>query len=88
LRESDSHERVPMKRISVFCGSSPGARPEYVLAARQLAKALVSRSIGLVCGCASVGLMGKLARTVEALGEEVVGSFQNLSWIKRWRIVN
>jgi uncharacterized protein (TIGR00730 family) len=62
-----------MKRISVFCGSSPGARPEYVLAARQLAKALVSRSIGLVYGGASVGLMGELARTVEAFGGEVVG---------------
>lgn len=60
-------------RISVFSGSSPGARPEYVLAVRQLAEALVSRTIGLVYGGASVGLMGELARTVEASGGEVIG---------------
>jgi len=62
-----------MKRISVFCGSSPGALPEYMLATRQLGEALVSRSIGLVDGGASVGLMGELAKTVETLGGEVIG---------------
>ena len=62
-----------MKRISVFCGSSPGLRSEYMLAAKQLGEAMASRSIGLVYGGASVGLMGEVARTVESLGGEVIG---------------
>ncbi|MBN1873923.1 MAG: TIGR00730 family Rossman fold protein [Anaerolineae bacterium] len=62
-----------MKRICVFCGSSPGARPEYLQAARALGLALVSRGLGLVYGGASVGMMGALATTVLDAGSDVVG---------------
>lgn len=62
-----------MNKISVFCGSSPGARSEYVETAKQLGLALVERNIGLVYGGASVGIMGKLAETVIAAGGEVIG---------------
>ena len=48
-----------MKRICVFCGSSPGARTEYVQAARQLGRVLDIKNIGLVYGGGSVGLMGE-----------------------------
>jgi len=44
-----------------------------MLAAKQLGEAMASRSIGLVYGGASVGLMGEVARTVESLGGEVIG---------------
>ena len=37
-----------MKRICIFCGSSPGSRPEYRAAAEEMAAALVRRNIGLV----------------------------------------
>ena len=62
-----------MKRICVFCGSSPGARPEYAEAGRCLGDALIQKNIGLVYGGASVGVMGELARTVHDAGGEVIG---------------
>lgn len=62
-----------MKRICVYCGSSPGKRPEYTQAAHLLAKELVQRGIGLVYGGAHVGIMGQLADAVLAHDGEVVG---------------
>ena len=62
-----------MKKICVYCGSSPGKGPEYIDCARLLAKELVARNIGLVYGGASVGIMGEIANTVLADGGEVIG---------------
>ncbi len=62
-----------MKRICVFCGSSPGARPEYVQAARQLGVILAQRKIGLVFGGGRVGMMGQLAQAALENGGEVIG---------------
>ena len=53
-----------MNRICVFCGSSPGARPAYAEAAKELGRTLVKRGTGLVYGGGSVGLMGILAQSV------------------------
>ena len=62
-----------MKRICVYCGSSPGARPEYAQAARQFGQVLVSRDIGLVYGGGRVGMMGTIADAVIEAGGEVIG---------------
>src|SRR5918995_228826 len=62
-----------MTRLCVFCGSSDGARPAYVDAARAFGAELARRGIGLVYGGGSVGLMGALADTVLAAGGEVIG---------------
>ncbi len=62
-----------MKRICVFCGSSPGARPEYLQSAIELGHALASKNIGLVYGGAKVGMMGKIAESVLERGGEVIG---------------
>jgi uncharacterized protein (TIGR00730 family) len=62
-----------MKRICVFCGSSPGARPEYVQAARQLGAILARRKIGLVFGGGRVGMMGQLAKSALENGGDVIG---------------
>ena len=62
-----------MKNICVFCGSSPGAQPDYMQAAEELGKELLARDIGLVYGGASVGLMGKVATTVLDGGGRVIG---------------
>ncbi len=62
-----------MKRICVFCGSSPGSRPEYRAAAEEMAAELVRRNIGLVYGGGNVGLMGILADAVLRVGGEVQG---------------
>ena len=62
-----------MKRISVFCGSSRGAKPVYGLAARELAQALLRRNIGLVYGGGRVGLMYEMARVIHEKGGQVIG---------------
>jgi len=62
-----------LKRISVFCGSSPGARVEYAAVARQLGQEIARRNYCLVYGGGSVGLMGELALSTLAAGGEVIG---------------
>jgi hypothetical protein len=62
-----------MERICVFCGSSPGARPEYEAAAVELGRLLASAGLGLVYGGAQVGLMGAIADTVVEAGGEAIG---------------
>lgn len=62
-----------MKSIAVYCGASPGARPLYAEAARELARALVEHNIGLVYGGGKVGLMGVIADEVLRLGGEATG---------------
>ncbi|WP_341706863.1 TIGR00730 family Rossman fold protein [Halopseudomonas sp.] len=60
-------------RLCVFCGSSPGNKPEYLAAAQQLGTALAKAGIGLVYGGAQVGLMGAVADAALAAGGEVIG---------------
>lgn len=62
-----------MRRLSVFCGSSPGADPAYAEAARSLGRLLAERGIGLVYGGGNVGLMGVLADSVLAAGGTAIG---------------
>jgi uncharacterized protein (TIGR00730 family) len=62
-----------VRRVCVFCGSSPGRDPRYVAAAREMALALVARGEGLVFGGGSVGLMGVLADALLAAGGEALG---------------
>jgi uncharacterized protein (TIGR00730 family) len=62
-----------MRRICVFCGSSPGSRPEYAAAAEEMAAELVRRNIGLVYGGGNVGLMGIIADAVLKAGGEAIG---------------
>ena len=62
-----------MERLCVFSGSSPGAHPDYVLAAQELGRALAERGIVLVYGGASVGLMGAVADATLDAGGEAVG---------------
>jgi uncharacterized protein (TIGR00730 family) len=62
-----------VERVLVFCGSSPGARPEYAEQARELGRRLAARGLGLVYGGASVGLMGAVADAALCAGGEVIG---------------
>lgn len=64
---------IIMKRFCVFCGSSPGARPEYLETARQLGQCLVENNIGLVYGGGNVGMMGEIAHIVMQHGGNVTG---------------
>ncbi len=62
-----------MKRVCVFCGSSPGAKPQYVEAAILMGRTLAQRKIGLVYGGGKVGLMGCIASAAAQAGGEVIG---------------
>jgi len=62
-----------LRRVAVFSGSRPGARPSYAEDAARLGRTLATRGIGLVYGGASVGLMGAVANAVIAAGGETVG---------------
>jgi uncharacterized protein (TIGR00730 family) len=62
-----------LQRVCVFCGSSPGTRPAYVEAAREIGCLLAERGIGLVYGGGRVGLMGALADACLARGGRVTG---------------
>jgi uncharacterized protein (TIGR00730 family) len=62
-----------IKRICVFCGSSPGGRREYAAAAETVARLLVANGIAIVYGGGNVGLMGILADTARSAGGEVIG---------------
>jgi uncharacterized protein (TIGR00730 family) len=62
-----------MKRLCVFCGSSPGRHRAYLAAATELGRFLAKRGIGVVYGGAAIGLMGALADAARAGGGEVIG---------------
>ena len=59
--------------ITVFCGSSPGANPAYLEAARALGASLAQQQVRVIYGGASVGLMGAVADAALAGGAEVIG---------------
>lgn len=69
-----------MKRVCVFCGSNPGARPEYVAAAKQVAAALVAANLTLVYGGGRVGMMGAVADEVLARGGQAIGVIPRGLW--------
>jgi len=64
---------MKIKRICVYCGSSPGKNPAYSLGAQSLAKAMCERDIGLVYGGAAIGVMGAIANAVLEAGGEAIG---------------
>jgi len=62
-----------MRSVCVFCGSSSGARAEYLRAAEALGAVLADEGIEVVYGGASIGLMGAVANAALARGGRVVG---------------
>ena len=59
--------------VCVFCGSSPGAKPLYAQAARELGDLLGENGYRLVFGGGGVGLLGEVARAARAAGAPVIG---------------
>lgn len=62
-----------MKRLCVFCGSSPGARAIYLESAKQVGSLIAQQGIDLVYGGASIGIMGAIADSVLEHGGKVYG---------------
>jgi uncharacterized protein (TIGR00730 family) len=61
------------RRVCVFCGSSPGSKPEYRAEAVHLGQLLGQAGLGLVYGGAHAGLMGALADAALDHGCKVIG---------------
>lgn len=59
--------------VCVYCGSSVGADPAYVDAARAFGKILAREKIHLIYGGGSFGLMGAVAQAAAESGGEVTG---------------
>ncbi len=62
-----------MKRVCVFCGSSPGTGTEFIDSAKLLGESLVEREMTLVYGGGGVGLMGQIGRSVLNAGGTAIG---------------
>jgi uncharacterized protein (TIGR00730 family) len=62
-----------IKRLCVYCGSSPGIDPSYRTAAAQLGTLLARSSVELIYGGGRVGLMGVLADAALGAGGRVTG---------------
>ncbi len=62
-----------MKSVCVFCGSSAGSNPQYIVAGRSLGETLAIAGIRLVYGGAAVGIMGAVANGALESGGEVIG---------------
>ncbi len=64
---------APLSAICVYCGSSPGADPQYRAAAYATGQALAQRGIRVIYGGGNIGLMGAVADGAIAAGGEVIG---------------
>ena len=62
-----------LRRICVFCASSPGVDPAITDATVELGRLLAERDLELVYGGGAVGLMGLIADTVLDAGGRVTG---------------
>ena len=62
-----------MKRLCIYCGSSPGSRPEYADAAQACGRALAQSGVGVVYGGGNTGMMGRVANAALEAQGEVIG---------------
>jgi len=62
-----------IRKVCVYCGSSPGTDPAYVKAAEDFGRILAEAKVGLIYGGGAVGIMGALAYSVLDHGGEVTG---------------
>ena len=62
-----------MKRICIYCASSPKVDKTYFQAVEKLAKILVAHDIEVVYGGGAIGLMGQLADTIIENDGKIIG---------------
>ncbi|MFC6153574.1 TIGR00730 family Rossman fold protein [Nocardioides yefusunii] len=73
-----------LRRVAVFCGSSPGHDPAHSEAAYRLGRDLAERGIGLVYGGGGHGLMERVSQGALDGGGEVIGVIPTRMMAKEW----
>jgi uncharacterized protein (TIGR00730 family) len=78
---------MTIQSLAVFCGSKEGINPLYAQHAIEVGKILAIKSVKLIYGAGSAGLMGVLADSVMGNGGEVRGVIPKLllEWEKQHR---
>ena len=61
------------RSVCVYCGSRDGENPAWAGVAEALGRGIAARRWRLVYGAGDVGLMGRVARAVQAAGAETFG---------------
>jgi uncharacterized protein (TIGR00730 family) len=62
-----------IRKVCVYCGSSPGTDPAFVQSAKEFGHILAEEKVGLVYGGGAVGMMGAIAYSVLDHGGSVTG---------------
>lgn len=62
-----------IRKICVYCGSSPGTDPDFVAAAKAFGEIMAKSGVGLIYGGGAIGVMGAIAYAVLDHGGEVTG---------------
>jgi uncharacterized protein (TIGR00730 family) len=73
-----------IRRVAVFCGSSPGVDPAWSRAAYDVGRGLAERGIGLVYGAGGYGLMRDVSQGALDAGGEVVGVIPRSMVEREW----
>jgi uncharacterized protein (TIGR00730 family) len=68
-----SGKKIKLKRICVFCGSSPGSNSKYKESAARLGDTLTECGITLIYGGSNIGLMGEIANAMIRKNGNVIG---------------
>ncbi|NOT07565.1 MAG: hypothetical protein HOP28_05080, partial [Gemmatimonadales bacterium] len=64
---------MPLRRVCVLGGSSPGGNPGYAPAATAIGRLLADNSITLICSGGSAGSIGMVVDAALAAGGKVIG---------------
>jgi uncharacterized protein (TIGR00730 family) len=73
-----------IRRVAVFCGSSPGSDPALAGASYDVGRGLAERGIGLVYGGGGYGLMREVSQGALDAGGEVVGVIPRSMVEREW----
>jgi hypothetical protein len=73
-----------LRRVAIFCGSSPGTDPELPSRAYDVGRGLAERGIGLVYGAGGLGLMGEVSQGALDAGGEVIGVIPRSMIEREW----
>jgi uncharacterized protein (TIGR00730 family) len=73
-----------LRRVAVFCGSSPGNSPNLARYSYEVGRELAERGIGLVYGAGGYGLMRDVSQGALDAGGEVIGVIPRSMVEREW----